>query len=98
MVDDLEPLVPLREVHSADVHTCFKLTLRMVAEEGQDGDHASRWNVERQFILEDRELLDVLGQALYEIRAVRVKFLRGSGVFSSRRVRRGLFLEGGFGG
>ena len=72
--------------------------LAVVAEEGQDGDHASRWNVERQFILEDRELLDVLGQALYEIRAVRVKFLRGSGVFSSRRVWRGLFLEGGFGG
>ena len=98
LVRDLEPLRARWIVDRSDVDDRPEAGLRMVAEEGQDGDHASRWNVERQFILEDRELLDVLGQALYEIRAVRVKFLRGSGVLSSRRVRRGLFLEGRFGG
>ena len=61
MVDDLEPLVFLGKIHSADIHARFELALRVVAEEGQDRNHASRGNVERQFILEDRELLDESG-------------------------------------
>lgn len=94
MVDNLEPLVPLWKVYATDIHARFELALRMVAEEGQDRDHANGRNVERQFILEDRELLDVLGQALYEVRPIRVQLLRGSRVLSCRRVGRGLFLEG----
>lgn len=61
MVDHLEPFVPLGKIYAANIHARFELALRVVAEESQDRDHAGGRNVERQFILEDRELLDVLG-------------------------------------
>ena len=64
VVDDLEALVTLREIYSADIHACLVLALGMVAEEGEDGDGAGRRYVERELIFEDGELLHVFGKTL----------------------------------
>lgn len=46
--------------------------MRVVAEEGEDGDDAGGTDMERQFVFEDRELLDIFGEALEEVGAVGV--------------------------
>lgn len=64
MVDDLEALVTLREIYSADVHARLVLALGVVAEEGEDRDGAGRGYVERELVFEDGELLHVFGKTL----------------------------------
>lgn len=49
-------------------------------EEREDGYHASRGDVDNQLILPDRELLDVLGQAAHEPRAIAVQGVGLGGV------------------
>jgi len=39
----------------------------MIAKERQNGHNTTRADVERKFILEDGELLDVFGEALEEV-------------------------------
>ena len=58
IINHLKPLIPLREIHSRNVHNTLVLTLRMVTKESQDGNDARGTNLEGKFILEDRELLD----------------------------------------
>lgn len=73
VVYDLEPLLALGIVRAADVLAALELALAVVAQECEHGDDAGWADVECELILEDRELLDKLGQALQEIRAVVVQ-------------------------
>jgi hypothetical protein len=86
MIHNLEPLLPLRIIGATNILAALELALGMVAKESEDGNNARRTNVERELILEYRELLDELGEALEKVRAVVMKFSGGFGVFSSRRV------------
>ena len=80
VIHDLETLLPLGKVNTADVHAGLELALRVVAEEGENGNNGGGRDVQRQLILEDRELLDILGKALGEVGTVGVELLSGLGV------------------
>lgn len=95
VVDNLEPLVSLREVHAADVHAGLVLALRVITEEGEHGDNGGRGNVEGKLVLEHRELLDVLREALDEVGAVGVELFSRLRVLGQRRVRGGGLRERG---
>lgn len=53
IIHNLEPPVPLRKVSGSHVHDGFELALRVVAEEGEDGDDTRGTDMERQFVFED---------------------------------------------
>ena len=72
IVDNLEPVGTGREIDSGDVHHGLVLALRVVAEKGQDGHDALRGDVEGQFVLVDRELLNKFGQACGEVLTILV--------------------------
>lgn len=67
VVYDLEPLLAFREVDTAYVHNRLELTLLVVAQECQNGNDCRRSDIQRQFVLQHRELLDEFGQALRQI-------------------------------
>ena len=58
MIDHLETLVSLWEINTGDGHQGLELALRVVAKECEDGGDSGRCDVERQFVLQHRELLD----------------------------------------
>ena len=102
MVHGLEPLLAFGVVCTADVHASLELALGVVAEEGEDLQDGRRGTVEGELVAEDGELLDVLRQALRQVRAVRVQ-RRGSIRVLGRRVvwrsrfgkwRRGRWMRG----
>ena len=97
VVDNLKALVTFRVVGSADVHACLELALRVVSEERQHGDDAGGRDVKRELVLEDGELLDVFREALEEVGAVGVQFLRRLRILGDRRIGRGWLREGGCG-
>lgn len=66
----------------------------MVAEEGEHRNNARGADVQRQFVFEDGELLDVFGEALKEVGAVGVEFFGRFGVFGDGWVGRGSLGEG----
>ncbi len=86
MVNNFESFLAFRIVGSADVHDALELALRVVSKESENGKDARRSSVERQFIFENRELLDEFGKALCEIRAVSVKGLGRLRVLGHGRV------------
>lgn len=91
IVHNLEPFLSLREVDSGDIHHTLELCRRVVAQEGENGNECGRGNVQRQFVLEHRELLDKLGQALHKVRAIVVQRLCRLRMLCESRVgRRGL--------
>lgn len=94
MVHHLEPFLALRVVHSANVHNTLELTLRVITKEREDWDDARRRNVERQFVLEYRELLNELGETLYEVGTVGMHGLRGCGIFGNCGIWGGLLRKG----
>ena len=86
MVHHLEPFVPLRKVDGGDVHDALELALRVIPEEGEDRNDARRSGVERELVLEHRELLHEFGQTLDEIRSEMMQLLRRLGVRRERGV------------
>ena len=64
VVDHLEPLLSFRIVRAADILAALELALRMVPEEGKNGNDARWADVEREFVLINGELLDEARQAL----------------------------------
>jgi hypothetical protein len=64
MVYHLKPLLPLWVIHTTNVHDALELALRVISKESENRDHGRRRDVESQFILQDRELLDEFGEAL----------------------------------
>ena len=95
MVHDLKPLVAFGKVDARDVHDTLVLALGVVAEEREHGDDARGADVERKFILEHRELLDVFGETLDEVGAVGVQLLSRISVFREGRVGGGGLRERG---
>lgn len=63
VVDDLKSLTPERVVCTGDVHHGPKLSLRVVSQKSQRRDDGRWVDVEGELVLDDGELLDVLGQA-----------------------------------
>ncbi len=61
VVDHFESLFSFRIIGTADIHDALELTLGMVSEEGENGNDSRRRGVQRQLVLEHRELLDELG-------------------------------------
>lgn len=57
-------------VDGSDVRDLLELALRVVTEEGEDGDDGLGGDVENELVLVDGELLDVLGQASSDVLAV----------------------------
>jgi hypothetical protein len=55
----LESVLPGRVVDSGDIHDRLVLALGVIPQESKDRYNRLRRNVECQFILVDRELLDV---------------------------------------
>ena len=102
VIDDLEALVALGVVGAREVHELLVLAASVVAEEGEDLQDRRRGAVERELVAEDGELLDVLRQALRQVRAVRVQRRRcvcvfGRGIVRRRRLserRRGRCMRG----
>lgn len=45
MIYHLEPLIPFREIDTTDIHDAFKLALRVVSEECENGDDTRRADV-----------------------------------------------------
>lgn len=97
VIHNLEPLLALGEVDRRDAHDALELALRVVAQEREDGAHARRADVQRELVLEHRELLDVLREALEEVRAVRVQRLGRRCVAGHGGVRRRRLGERGLG-
>lgn len=62
VVDDLEALATGGVVGAGDVHQCTALRLGVVTQEGEGGDDGGWVDVERELVLDDGELLDVLGE------------------------------------
>lgn len=91
VIDHFESLLPLRIICTADIHTRFELTLRVVPKEGEDRENARGSGVEGQLILEDGKLLYVFGETLGEIRAIGVEGFRCLSVLGDGRVGRGGF-------
>lgn len=97
MIHDLKPFLALRVVRTADVHESLELALRVVAQKGEGGDDAAGSDVQREFVLEDGELLDEFGETLGEVGTVVVQFLGRLSVLCKRGVRRRRFGEWGGG-
>lgn len=93
MVHNLEPLVALRVISTADINAALKLALRVIPQECKDGYNGARGNRKREFVLVDRELLNKLGETLHEIGSVCVKGLGGFGMLDYRRIWGGGFGE-----
>jgi hypothetical protein len=51
VIHDLKSLVTLRVVSTTDINTALKLALRVVPQEGENGNNCARGNVEREFVL-----------------------------------------------
>jgi hypothetical protein len=98
VVHNLEPLVTLRIVSTTDINTTFKLASRVIPQKRKDGDNRARGNVEREFVLVHRELLNKLGQALHNVGPVCVEGLGGFRMSDYRRIWGGGFGERGDGG
>jgi len=64
MIHHLKPLLSLGEIHPTNIHQSLELTLRVVAQEGEDGDYPRRGSIEGQFISEDGELLNEFRKGL----------------------------------
>jgi len=92
VIHNFKPLITLRVVSTADINTAFKLALGVVPQEGKNGNNRAWGNVEREFVLVNRELLDKLGETLHKVGSVCVE---GAGGFSMRDYRR--IWGGGFG-
>lgn len=69
MVYYLEPLVSVEEIHGGNIHDALELALRVVPEESEHLNDARRRGVEREFIFQHRELLNVFRETLREVRA-----------------------------
>ena len=98
VIHNLKPLVALRVVGTADINTAFKLALRVVPQEGKNGDDRARSSIEREFVLVDRKLLNKPGKTLHKVGSVCVEGLGGFSMLDYRRVRGGGFGERGDGG
>lgn len=53
VVYNLEALLSFREVHCGDIDDTLELTLRVVSQEGQDGNYCGGRDVKYKLILED---------------------------------------------
>jgi len=53
VIHNLKPLVTLRIVSTTDINTALKLALRVIPQEGQNGNNCARGNVKREFVLVD---------------------------------------------
>ena len=72
VVDYFEPIGASREIDSGNVHHGLVLALGVVPEEMQDRDDTGRRDIEGQFVLVHRELLDEFRQAGREVLPVLV--------------------------
>jgi hypothetical protein len=88
VIHDLETLLSLGKINAAYIHDLLKLTLRVVPQESQNRDDGGRRDVQGQFVLENRELLNEFWQALGEVGAVCVESLSRSSVESFCRIWR----------
>jgi hypothetical protein len=70
VVDDLETLLTFGIISARNILTRLELALGVVAKEGQDRYDRRRSDVEGELVPEDGELLDELGQALCDVRAI----------------------------
>lgn len=68
----LEPLLPSGIVNSSDINNLLVKTLRVIPQESQNLNNSRRRDVERQLVLVDAELLDILGQTSSKVLAVLV--------------------------
>ena len=98
VIHNLEPSVTLRVVSTTDINTAFKLASRVVPQKGENGDDRARRNIEREFILVHRKLLNKLGETLHKVGSVYVEGLGGFSMLDYRRVWGGGFGERGDGG
>ena len=98
VIHNLKPFVTLWVVSTADIDTAFKLASRVVPQEGENGDDRARRNIEREFILVHRKLLDKLGETLHKVGSVCVEGLCGFSMLDYRRIRGGGFGKRGDGG
>lgn len=73
VVYDLETLLSLGEIYGSDINNTLELTLRMVSQKGENRHYCRGCDVEDEFILEDRKLLNELWKTLGQIRAVGVQ-------------------------
>ena len=85
VIHDLKPLVTLRVVSTTDINAALKLALRVVPQEGKYWDNCAWANVECEFVLVNRELLNKLGETLHKVGSVCVE---GVGSFSMLDYRR----------
>lgn len=70
VVDDLETLVSCRIVDCCNVRDLGELRSCVVLEEGHDRENAGGRDVDRELVLPDGELLDVLWQTGQEVLAI----------------------------
>ena len=98
VIDNLKPLVALRVVSTADINTAFKLALRVVPQEGKNGDDRARSNIESEFVLVHRKLLNKLGETLHKVGCICVEGLCGCSMLDYCGVWGGGFGERGDGG
>lgn len=73
LITHLEAVLAGGVVDGSDVRDLLELALRVVTEEGEDGDDGLGGDVENELVLVDGELLDVLGQASGDVLAVLVQ-------------------------
>ena len=73
MIHHLESFVPLRIINATDVNDSFELALGVIAEKGQDLHDGRGCNINREFILDHGELLDVFRKGLEEVRAINME-------------------------
>jgi len=93
VIHHLKPLVTLWVVSTTDVNAAFKLALRVVPQERKNRDNRARGNVEREFVLVNRELLNKLGQAFHKVGSVCMESLGSFSMLDYRRIWRGGFGE-----
>lgn len=95
VIHNLEPFVTLRVVSTTDINTAFKLASRVVPQEGENGDDRARRNIEREFILVHRKLLNKPGETLHKVGSVCVEGLGCFSMLDYSRVWGGGFGERG---
>lgn len=53
VVYNFKSFLSLRKVNAADIHARLELALRMVPQEGKDGDNGARCDVQGQLVFEN---------------------------------------------
>jgi hypothetical protein len=76
MIYDLESLIPRRIIRAGNVDELLELAIGMIPQERQRRYDCARCDVEREFVTNDRYLLNEFRETGHDVRAIGVQLRR----------------------